>query len=120
MVECPPDMDQPGFEFGKSGIKADVLGYISRLPSGRKDAHLHPAPRHGAQLRVGAQWTARVQAVLRAGWLWGSSGSLDSTHACPVTIVPAVIFTTSPCISDLGGLALCPGPGLALQRLWLK
>lgn len=27
-----------------------------------------------AQLRVGAQWTVRVEAVLRAGWLWGVIG----------------------------------------------
>lgn len=110
-----------GFEFGKSGIKADVLGYGSRLPSGRKDARLHPAPRHGARLSVGAQWTVRVEAVLRAGWLWGVIGAPGlRTRLSSVTIVPAVIFTTSPCISDLGGLTLCPGPGLALQRLWLK
>lgn len=44
---------------------------------------------------------------------------LDSAHACPVTVTPAVIFTPS-CVSDTGGLALCPGSGLALQRLWLK
>lgn len=33
-----------GFDLGKSGTKANVLGYGMRLPSGRKDAHLHPAP----------------------------------------------------------------------------
>lgn len=92
---------EPSFEFGKSGIKADVLGYGSRLPSGMKDAHLHPAPRHGARLRVGAQWTARVEAVLRAGWLWGVIGAPGlRTRLSSVTIVPAVIFTTSSCISS--------------------
>lgn len=33
-----------GSELGKSGTEADGLGFSTQLPSGKKDAHLHPAP----------------------------------------------------------------------------
>lgn len=108
---------EPGFELGKSGLKVDVLGYAHGCPRAGRMPIFPPPPgmMPGSELVLSRQC---VEAVLRAGRLWGVTGAPGlRTRLSSVTITPAVIFTTSPCVSDLGGLTVCPGFGLALQHL---
>lgn len=70
---------EPGFELGKSGLKVDVLGYAHACPqAGRMPIFPPPAgTMPGSELVLSRQC---VEAVLRAGWLWGGHWGAWTPH----------------------------------------